>query len=160
VLTCIGIGSVAGSMLARHVMARLDQTRLSLALGLAWTTGLASFALLSSPWAVGPVLALMCVLSPASGVLLGTMTLKSAPPDLLGRITTAQVTVSLGLAALGPVLAGGLLQGLGVSTTWLVLAGGCLLATAIGIAPAFRPGSAATGVDVPSGEAGAPLPQR
>lgn len=160
ILTCIGIGSIAGSMLARHVMARLNQTRLSLALGLAWTAGLASFALESSPWALGPVLALMCVLSPASGILLGTMTLKSAPPDLLGRISTAQMMVSLSLAALGPVLAGVLLQGLGVSTTWLILAGSCLVATVIGIAPALRRGSVKPSVDVPSGDAGAPLPQR
>jgi hypothetical protein len=80
----------------------------------------------------------MFALSPAAGIMLSRITLDEAPPDLLGRVSMAEQTVSIGLATVGPLLAGVLLEGIGRSALWLVLAAVCLLGTAVTIVPLIR----------------------
>ena len=155
VMAGVGIGTVTGALFARRVMDRLEPARLCLTLGAVWTAGFASFAVSSSPWLMGPVLGLLFLLTPASGVMLGTITLGEAPQDLLGRITTAQQIISLTLATIGPVLAGALLQGFGVAATWLTLSGCCLAVTAVTIVPMVVRGTLRP--ETPAVPAAAPL---
>ena len=138
-LACVGCGGIAGSVLAPRIVAVLGPARLCLANGIVWAIGLAIFAAAFSPFVIGPVLALMFVLAPAAGIMLSRITLDEAPPHLLGRVSTAEQTVSLSLASLGPVVGGALLEGVGRTTLWLTLAALCLIATLIAIVPLLRP---------------------
>lgn len=144
VMAAVGIGTVCGALFARRVMARLEPARLCLTLGTVWAAGFALFAATSSPWVIGPVLGCLYLLTPASGIMLGTMTLGEAPRDLLGRITTAQQIVSLSLATVGPLMAGALLEGFGPAATWLTLSGCLLTVTAVSIVPLVLRGPVAT----------------
>lgn len=134
VMACVGAGGVLGSLLATRVI-RLGPARLYLTVGLVWTAGIATFAAAFSPFVIGPVLAVMFALAPAAGIMLSRITLDKAPPDLLGRVSTAEQIVSSGLATAGPLLAAALLSGVGRSAMWLVLAAVCLTGTVVTIAP-------------------------
>jgi predicted MFS family arabinose efflux permease len=137
VMACVGIGGISGSLLAQRLIP-LGPARLYTAVGIVWAAGIASFAVVFSPFAIGPVLAVMFALSPAAGIMLSRITLDEAPPDLLGRVSTAEQMVSISLATVGPLLAGALLEGVGRSAMWLVLAAVCLLGTVITIVPLIR----------------------
>lgn len=134
VMTCGGCGAVVGSLAAPRLL-RLGPARVFLASGLVSAAGLVVYAIAFSPWVAGVVLVPLLSLSPAAGVSLAKITRDEAPPELLGRASTAEQLITGGPAAAGPVLAGFLLAALGAPTLWLLLAGLCLLATAITIAP-------------------------
>lgn len=135
VMACLGGGGVVGALLASRVMKWLDPAQLCLAGGGAWTIGFAVFALVTSPWVFGPALVLMMMLSPALGVMLGTITVSAAPPRLQGRVSTAAELMTQGLAALGPVLGGLLLGELGSTGLWLLLGALCLISTVSTVGP-------------------------
>jgi predicted MFS family arabinose efflux permease len=141
VMACLGGGAIVGALLSRHIMEWLDPPRLCLAIGAAWIAGFSTFALVSSPWVFGPLLAIMFLLAPPAGVMLGTITLGQAPRNMLGRVTTAEQTVTNSLVIAGPALAGLLLEALGVSSLWLILGACCLLVTAASIGPLLTRGS-------------------
>lgn len=136
VMTCGGCGAVAGSLAATRLV-RLGPARVFLASGLLWPAGLVVFAVAFSPWVAGAVLAVLFSLSPTAGVLLAKVTRDEAPPELLGRASTAEQLISTGLAAAGPVLAGSLLAALGTPAMWLPLAGLCVVAAGTTIAPLY-----------------------
>lgn len=135
VLSCAAVGSIAGSSLARKITERLDPARLCLAVGAIWSAGLATLAVASSPWSVGPVLACMFLCVPAAAIMLAATSLGDAPRDLIGRISTAQQMITSSLSMLGPLLAGASLQAIGLMPMWLLLAGCCLAATVFVAAP-------------------------
>jgi MFS family permease len=136
VMTCGGCGALAGSLVASRLV-RLGPARVFLASGLLWATGLVVFAAAFSTWVAGAVLALLFSLSPTAGILLAKVTRDEAPPELLGRASTAEQLITTGLTAAGPVLAGFLLAALGTPALWLLLAGLSAAAAAITIAPLY-----------------------
>lgn len=136
VMTCGGCGVVAGSLAASRLV-RLGPARVFLTSGLVWVAGLVVLSAVFSPWVVGAVLAVLCTLLPAGGVLLVKVTRDEAPPELLGRASTAEQLISTGLMAAGPVLAGFLLSVLGIPALCLLLAGICVAAVGITIAPLY-----------------------
>lgn len=127
VMACAGVGGFAGALAAPRILARLESAALHLAVGALWALGLGAFALDSSPLVIGPLLVLLLMVTPAVGIRLGETTVGRAPRELLGRISMAEETLTGGLAAAGPLLAGAALQGLGVSATWAAMAGLCAL---------------------------------
>jgi MFS family permease len=135
VMASVGAGGVVGALFAQRIMDRLDPPRLCLTIGVVWAAGFAAFAAAPSPWVIGPVLALMFLLSPAGGVMLSTITLGEAPHDMLGRVTTAEQTVSSTLAMAGPFLAGLTLGSLGASWICLLLGGASSLAALVVMVP-------------------------
>ncbi len=135
VMAGLGAGALAGALLSRRIMERLDPPRLCLVVGAVWVAGFTAFALVSSPWVFGPVLAVMFSLAPAAGITLSTITLGQAPRDMIGRIATAEQLVTTSLVTAGPILAGLLLQALGVSRMWLLLGACCLLAAVTAVLP-------------------------
>jgi MFS family permease len=145
ILACAGIGAVAGAMLAGRILTWLPANSLYLVVALVWTTGALSFAVLRPAWFVGLMLVALMLLTPATGVRLGDITVNRAPGHLLGRVSTAQGMLTSGFASLGPVLAGGLLDTAGLAATWLVLAAICLGGTAIAVV------SRTPGPDLPAG---------
>ena len=144
VLTCGGIGAVVGSLGASRLV-RLGSVRVFLASGAFWTAGLVLLAVVFSPLAAGVVLSLLFSFSPAGGLLMAKITRDNAPPELLGRASTAEQLISTGMAAAGPALAGFLLTALGAGALWLLLAGISAAAASLTILPLYlgrRPGTA------------------
>lgn len=134
VMACAGVGAVAGALLAGRILGALPTATLCVLVGLVWTGGFLVFAAVTVPWVTGALLVVMMLFAPAAGIALGQLTLGEAPADILGRVTTAEQTVSVSMASVGPILAGVGMQVLGVGWTWSVLAGVCLLAVvAVGV---------------------------
>lgn len=155
VMACPGVGGVVGSLLSGRIIKVLSPARLYLCMGGAWAIGMAVFALTTSPWVFGPALLLMMLLSPAGGVTLGTITVSAAPPDLIGRVSTAEGLLSQSLASVGPLLGGLLLGALGATTLWLLLSGLCLLGSLATVGPMALAARTAPAADT-SADAGEP----
>ena len=137
VIASAGVGAVVGALLATRILRWLPAAhRLYLVIGAVWIGGTALLAVVSSPWWMCLILIGLMALAPAGGIKLGQLTLARTPYHLVARVTTAQGTVTAGLSALGPGLAGVLTGGVGVPGTWLTMALMCLLATGITILPA------------------------
>ncbi|GAA2139105.1 MFS transporter [Kitasatospora kazusensis] len=138
VMACAGIGAVLGSLAAPTVMKWLKPGQLFLIIGTVWSGGLAAFAVSQQPWVLGPLLVLLILLTPPAGIVVGQALLSQSPRELLGRVSTAANLLIAGLAALGPVVTGAALQGLGISPTWLLLAGLIAATTLVAALPMLR----------------------
>ncbi|GAA0679141.1 MFS transporter [Kitasatospora atroaurantiaca] len=138
VMACAGVGAVLGSLAAPQVMKLLKPGQLFLTIGAVWSGGLAAFAVTQQPWVLGPLLVLLILLTPPAGIVVGQALLSQSPRELLGRVSTAANLLIAGLAALGPVVTGAALEGLGISPTWLVLAGLIAAATLVAALPMLR----------------------
>ncbi|AUG78993.1 MFS transporter [Kitasatospora sp. MMS16-BH015] len=143
VMACAGVGAVIGSLAAPRVMRLFTAGQLFLVIGVVWAGGLAAFAATQRPWIVGPLLVVLVLLTPPAGIVIGQAVLSRSPRELLGRVSTAVDLLLAGLAALGPILTGLALQGLGIAPTWLVLAGLVGAATLVAALPMLRDGSLA-----------------
>ncbi|WP_329571583.1 MFS transporter [Kitasatospora sp. NBC_01266] len=159
VMACAGVGAVLGSLAAARVLKLLTPGQLFLVIGVVWSLGLASFAATQRPWVLGPVLVVLILLTPPCGIVVGQAVLSQSPRELLGRVSTATNLVIAGLAALGPMLTGVALQGIGISRTWLALAVIVAVSTAFAAVPMLRttaltePGSAQRPLDAdPAGD--------
>jgi MFS family permease len=161
VIACAGVGGIIGAVLAERILRWFRPVMLYLSVGTIWTAGLVVFAVLPIPAVIGPVLALLVLLTPPLSIRMSQITAGEAPRELLGRITTAETTISSGLGSLGPLLVGLLLERAGVSAAWAALAGLSLLATVAASGPMLRaqsildpgqaePGPADRGVADPS----------
>jgi predicted MFS family arabinose efflux permease len=138
VLTCAGIGAVLGAVLAPRLLRLLRSRLLCLVTGALWALGLAGFALDSAPVVIAPLLVVLVLIAPALGIRLAEITVGRAPHELLGRVSTAESTVTAGLASVGPLLGGAAIQGFGGSRTFGVLAALCVLAAIIAAIPIRR----------------------
>lgn len=136
VMACAGVGGILGSLVAERMMRALSAVVLCTVTGVVWTAGSVLFTSVTSAWVIGAALVVMMLFAPATGVLLGQITLGEAPGDILGRVTTAEQTVTVSLASVGPILVGTSLQGLGIASTWSVLAGICVLSVLVVAVPA------------------------
>lgn len=122
VLSCSGIGAVVGSVASGTLVRRVDPAGILIGIGAVWTAVLLAFAFGFTPLTAAALLAVLMTLSPSVGVLVGHTLLTGAPRDLLGRVSAATTVLLSGLAALGPLLAGGLCQLVGPPRAWLALA--------------------------------------
>ncbi|MEO9236635.1 MAG: MFS transporter, partial [Jatrophihabitantaceae bacterium] len=123
VMACLGVGSIAGALVASRIIKVLAAGRLLLVIGLIWTAGFVVLASQPPLPVTGLVLVLLLLVTPAAGIQLGEAIMVNTPRDLLGRVNTAIGTVTAGLASLGPLLVGLTVAGFGGRVTWLVLAG-------------------------------------
>ncbi|HEY9476536.1 MAG TPA: MFS transporter, partial [Mycobacteriales bacterium] len=144
VMACAGVGGIVGSLITERMMRALSAVALCTVTGLTWAAGSALFTSVASAWVIGAALVVMMLFAPAAGVLLGQITLGEAPGDILGRVTTAEQTVTVSLASVGPLLVGASLQGFGTASTWSILAGICVLSVLIVLTP-VRSGRATPG---------------
>ncbi|MFF7633029.1 MFS transporter [Kitasatospora sp. NPDC008050] len=138
VMACAGVGAVIGSLAAPKVLKLLRPGQLFLAIGTVWSCGLAVFAATRQPFVLGPVLVVLILLTPPAGIVVGQALLSRSPRELLGRVTTAANLLIAGLAALGPILTGAALEGIGVSRTWLLLAVLIAASTLLAALPMLR----------------------
>ena len=138
VLACSGIGLVAGAAVGWRIRAWLGNVRLYLACGTVWAFGLLVCATAPTAQVLGPALALLFFLCPATTLAMADVTLTEAPAHLLGRVTAASQLLTGGLAVLGPVVAGVAVRVLGISSAWALLAALCLISTVITMVPRTR----------------------
>lgn len=122
ILSCSGAGAIVGALLAPAVTRRAGVRTILLGIGCVWTATLVTFAIVFAPWVVGVLLAVLMLLSPAAGVVVGSALLTTTPRHLLGRVSAATSVLLTGLSALGPIGAGILVQGLGPARGWWCLA--------------------------------------
>jgi MFS family permease len=123
-----GVGALVGSLLAPRLIPRLRTTVCFLLTSAVWTVGFAIMALSVSPWVVAPVMALLTGITPFGNLGMSAAITASVPRDILGRVNAAIATVSGGLACLGPLIGGALLQAIGSPGIWLVF---CALTFAV-----------------------------
>jgi MFS family permease len=141
VLSCAGVGALFGSVLAPFFVKRLSPPVILLGIGVSWSLILTLFTAHYRVWLVAGSLPVFMALAPAAGVVVGTALLSQAPPRLLGRISAATSIILTGLAAVGPILAGGLYQWLGTAGGWGLLAAATGALTVAGWIPMRRAGS-------------------
>jgi MFS family permease len=123
-----GAGTLVGSLLAPRLIPQLRTTQCFLLTSVVWTAGFAILALSVSPWVVAPVMAAITGVTPLGNVGLVAAITTGVPRDILGRVNAAIATVTGGLACLGPLIGGVLLQTVGSSGIWLVF---CALTFAV-----------------------------
>lgn len=138
VLACAGVGGIVGSLLAPRILGWAKDHWLFIVVGGVWAAGLAGFALDPAPQVIAPLLVLLLMVTPVVGIRLGETTLGQAPRELIGRISTAEETVTTGLASAGPFLAGLAIGGLGASAAWSGMAVLCAVAGIAGAVPLSR----------------------
>lgn len=135
ILSCIGIGSIAGAVAAPALARRLSPATILSGVGTLWSCVLTEFAFGFSPPVAAVLLAVLMTFSPAAGVVVSQMLLRRTPRELLGRVSAATSLLLSGLAAVGPLLAGALGGSVGISRGWLVLAALTAAATALSWLP-------------------------
>jgi MFS family permease len=139
-LACVGVGAVAGAAAAPTFLRMLSASAVFIGLGVGWIITAAVLIVTSAPWAVGAVLAAQFVLSPVGGIVVGKAMLLGAPDEFQGRVVSAADLLMSGLAALGPLLTGFLLDVAGVRDTLFILAALAALATAACLPTIRTPG--------------------
>jgi MFS family permease len=122
ILSCIGIGSVAGALASPALVRWLSPATLLSGIGVLWSCVLALFAFTFAPVTAAALLAVLMAFSPAAGVVVSQLLIGRTPRELLGRMSAATSVMLSGLAALGPLVAGALDGSLGLAGAWLVLA--------------------------------------
>ena len=135
ILSCIGIGSIAGAVAAPALVRRLSPATLLSGIGVLWSCVLVLFAFSFGPATTAALLAVLMMFSPAAGVVVSQMLIGRTPRELLGRISAATSVMLSGLAALGPLVAGALDGSLGLAGAWLALAALTAAATALSWLP-------------------------
>lgn len=124
-LSCLGIGSLAGSLVAARILRLLPGVLIDVVCGLVWGCALLALAAHTSPFTAAAAGAVMMFLAPAASVRSSEMTTSVAPEELIGRVTGAESMVLQALTAVGPAVGGVLCGLLSVAESWLVLAVGC-----------------------------------
>lgn len=123
VLSCAGVGAIVGALLAPKAVARLSPPAILLGIGAGWAVVLGVFGIDYALWQTAACLTILMTLSPAAGVVVGHALYSRCPRELVGRVSAATSILLSGLAAIGPLLAGALFEGLGGRGAWLVLGG-------------------------------------
>ena len=129
VMACAGVGAIVGSLLAPRVVSRLSVPAILLGIGVGWSLILAVFGVGFDPARTAAGLSLLMTLSPAAGIVVGHALFSQCPRPLIGRVSAATSLLLSGLSALGPIMAGSLVQGCGADLGWFVMAAAMAVAT-------------------------------
>jgi MFS family permease len=132
-------GGLAGSLVAPAVVRRFRAR--ALVSGAVWifALGLAATALLPQVWEIAVVVCLTQVATVPVNVVLVTYVMRLVPDGMLGRVAAVNRFAAYALEWCGPLLAGLLAAGLGVSGGMLALLVVIVpLAVALGVAPALN----------------------
>ena len=106
------VGGIAASLLAHRVIRRVGAGRV-LRYGIVLEAGTwVVFALSRDPFVVGVIWALFGAHAIAWGTVTVTVRQTIVPPALLGRVTSAYMTIAAGSGAIGTVIGGGLASSL------------------------------------------------
>lgn len=121
-LSTYGVGSVVGGFLANRIGRRLGRVRSVFVAGAAQIVPLLAIGAIRSVWVVVVALAIFGFMGMVWNVNEVTLMQQRSPADILGRISAAFRTVSLGGTPLGALLAGAVATAWGLNTPALVAA--------------------------------------
>ncbi|MGA8113752.1 MAG: MFS transporter, partial [Actinocatenispora sp.] len=139
VLGMSGGGGLLGALLAGKLHRLLPPRLVVIGVNWYWVVITPLLALAPSPPLVGLVAAASAFVGPLWNVVLGTYELTLVPPELLGRVQSAGMTVAWGVLPLGSLLGGFLLQSVGTTGTVLAMTGMLLVAAvAATVSPSVR----------------------
>jgi hypothetical protein len=129
------LGALAASRLHRHFTPKM----VIIGVNWCWAALLPLFLLTTDPLRIGAIGAATAFIGPLWNVVIVSYTSLLVPNELLGRVTSAAMTLSWGVMPIGSIGAGLLLSTAGPAGTILVLAA-VMLVTAVGatISPAVR----------------------
>ncbi|MFE5667410.1 MFS transporter [Streptomyces niveus] len=129
-LTAFSVGTVAGGLVAPRLAVRIGRIRSILVAGIVQTCALVALGTVRELWAAIAAMAVFGVMSMVWNVNQATLVQERSPAQMLGRISSAFRTLSIGGAPLGALL-GGLVAGAwGLNTPALLAAGAFTLAVA------------------------------
>lgn len=120
--TSSGIFGILGSLAAPAIIARLRTGALLVVISWSFVPLLVPMALWNTPWVVGAAIAVGIFVNPAGNAGISAYAQTLLPRELLGRFSATMNFTSRSLMPLAPILAGGLLAGLGGRTAVLALA--------------------------------------
>lgn len=126
-LALIGLGGLGGTVVASQITQHVSSQ--VIVIGLFWieTVLIIPLVLTRNPYLLGAIVGLAAIFAPAwNGVVVGAR-LRLTPDHLRGRVISAARLISGSLLALGPLIAGLLVQALGTTDTLVLLAGWQLL---------------------------------
>ena len=131
-------GGIAGAVFAPRLIERVG--KLGAVLLAVWGVTVLIPALAVAPGFVGlgATFGLMTLVLPPANVVLISKLLRMLPDDLRGRVVSVVVLLNAGLGALGPLLAGVLVEALGSSAALPLTAPALLTALIISTAPKLR----------------------
>jgi MFS family permease len=133
-------GAVAAPFLRAHISARL------IVAGYCWVGAGAVFALVSTPpaLAMGAIFGAWVFFGPLWDAVVMGYRLRIVPDAIQGRVESVGTLISFGAAALGPLAAGLLLDGVGARPTLLAAATAMVLLGVVGtVSRSLRPGLSA-----------------
>lgn len=136
-LSAYGVGSVVGGFHANRIGRRLGRVRSVFVAGAAQIVPLFAMGAIRSVWVLVVALAVFGFMGMVWNVNEVTLMQQRSPADILGRISAAFRTVSLGGAPLGALLAGAVAAAWGLNTPALVAAVLFVFAT-VALVPALK----------------------
>ncbi|GAB3824262.1 MFS transporter [Dactylosporangium cerinum] len=140
--TMLGVysgGGLLGALAATRLHRHLSPKMVIIGVNWIWTALLPLFLLTTNALQIGAIGAATAFVGPLWNVVIVSYSALLVPNELLGRVTSAAMTVSWGVMPIGSLGAGLLLAGAGPTGTILALTG-VMLATAVAatISPAVR----------------------
>jgi len=132
-------GGLLGALAATRVHHHFTPKMVIIGVNWIWAALLPLFLVTTDPLWMGAIGAATAFIGPLWNVVIGSYKALLVPNELLGRVTSAAMTVSWGVMPLGSLGAGLLLTSVGPTGAVLVLAA-IMLATAVGatVSPAVR----------------------
>lgn len=129
-LTAYSVAMVAGGLVAPRLAVRIGRTRSVLTAGIVQTCALLALGTVRELWAAIAAMAVFGVMSMVWNVNQATLVQERSPAEMLGRISSAFRTLSIGGAPLGALLGGVAAGAWGLNTPALLAAGTFTLAVA------------------------------
>ncbi|MEV6154754.1 MFS transporter [Nonomuraea sp. NPDC052129] len=134
-----GAGGVAGSLAAPKITRLLSMKTVVIGANWLWAALMPLIAVVDGPLALGLTFGVLCFVGPVWNVAVAAYQLRITPEHLLGRVGSAIGTLAFGVLPLGSLLAGWLLDGIGVTGAALTLAGVmAIVAAVVTLTPAIR----------------------
>ena len=111
--TAAGLAGIVGAVVAPWIIDRMATGWLTITIAWSFLPLVVPMVLWNSPAVVAAALSLGMMLNPAGNAGIGSYRIAVTPPALIGRVQSTSQFVSMSAMPLAPVLAGGLLAGLG-----------------------------------------------
>jgi len=115
--TASGLFGILGALAAPWLIDRFRTGSLTVAVAWSWVPLAVPLMIWNDPWVVAASLSAGIFLNPVGNAGMGAYRMALTPPELQGRVQSATQFVSMSIMPLAPMLAGGLLAGVGGRAT-------------------------------------------
>jgi MFS family permease len=139
VLSIFGAGGVIGALLAPRLQRLVSPRSIVIGVNWIWAALVPALAFAESPVMLGVIGAVAAFLGPMWNVVIGTYQMTLIPNEMLGRVSSAGMTLAFGALPVGSLAAGYLLESVGPVRAVLFIAVVMLaVAVAATVSPAIR----------------------